>query len=1366
MTNVLTNLTKEPGLVFGIDIGIGRIGIAVAKDGSIYYLGVKVFDPATEAQKRRLERALRRSLFRTNWRYDQLKKAFVKYSLVPKAIIDLGSYSRYEEVNADLPKPADETVYHLRVRATKEQVSIREMYLCLYSILHARGHFLMEDIDFSKDALSFDDFKEMYYKATEQYVSIPEESKEQFEKEILEEFYNKKMNSKELKELCNGIKFPLQKKNDKKAITNIVLLLNGYVAKANEISDDLQFSDNNVSIEKLEDVDDCDDFFLDCEDMYSYIKAHQLLANFNYICESAVDKMKKYNEKTRHGKDSEEYKEYSKEIKEKASSKAKHMRSVRNFENKYPNGLYVKEALAILKKQQEYNPAITDAFIDACISVIKAKIPYYIGPLGQNSSNKWTENKGGFMYSYEYTMNQDNKPVNEFESVRAWKDRMISRCTYLPDERALPKGSFIGETFSIINELNISYAVDQDGNDYYLSREDKIKLFDQLILKGGKAKWGDIAELLNLKSFGNRSNTNPNSTLKTGYSLYTKIAKIIPELKLDSITELFTNPEKIEKIEHIILSINLYNEPKVKKDYFTNEMKLPEETVKELVRLKSNSFYSFSKQLLMEIPMDKSGNCLMEQLFENNTSEFTNEQMTRITNAVDLNGNSYDFSANKYEKKIRKNGGNMDVSLLLEDGRNVIPISRPVIRGLNEAMKLYLKLVEVFGVPDRLIIETARNLKDHTVVDEKKEKVTYGKTLNAKMKALYEHLETKRNKKENELAKKTPLESWDDLEAKFDRHKLKVELYIRQNGLDLITGKPINIANLKDYEVDHILPVGFGDDSKDDKMLIHKNVNSVKGDRLPLQYIKDGCFVDGKEVTEEDYTQRVEMLYSMELISEHKRKILLLKTPNELEGFINQNLTDTRYIIREFMAIVRAYNKVHSYGTHIVALKSAYTSLFRRAFNMEKNRNYGHQHHAHDAALLIVADRTLSYYYPHYDERKLVKKGEKTSRYDDLIKQIVSHDVKGQADLNIFLRNAFLKAYGMNFDAPDSIISQIKRTVPFYSTKITTHVEKFFEATIQPAETFKSDSVLSILGINRKDRVFKNVNCVAADFFKLPYNPKDKEQPRKQIAILIPAAIVHPDGSIDKEKYMKIVKEKYNAYELIDENGNLRTEFYRFRLYKNDLVYNTSVQELFQFGVGCIENQKLNFYHVNIFSYNQIYNLGSEIAADLIRRFNLRTRQNKNGVKFSEVDKDAMVDYVAEAYYHIKPTVKKPKKPKPQKPVEGKRAKKPKTTPVATVKEAVKKQKNIYDFSNCLAYYANIINRPATTVKIENRYVAEVHVKELNRHEDGEYVKIKTGLLGIRFKKSGKNAKIVAPKEAEGEFSLIKREEFNWKVNY
>ena len=78
----------------------------------------------------------------------------------------------------------------------------------------------------------------------------------------------------------------------------------------------------------------------------------------------------------------------------------------------------------------------------------------------------------------------------------------------------------------------------------------------------------------------------------------------------------------------------------------------------------------------------------MELLFEDNTSSFVNEQMTRISNAVDENGVYYDFSANKYEKKLRENGGKLDIQLLMEDGKPVIPISRPVIRALNETMKV------------------------------------------------------------------------------------------------------------------------------------------------------------------------------------------------------------------------------------------------------------------------------------------------------------------------------------------------------------------------------------------------------------------------------------------------------------------------------------------------------------------------------------------------------------------------------------------------------------------------------------------------------------------------------------------------------
>ena len=50
--------------------------------------------------------------------------------------------------------------------------------------------------------------------------------------------------------------------------------------------------------------------------------------------------------------------------------------------------------------------------------------------------------------------------------------------------------------------------------------------------------------------------------------------------------------------------------------------------------------------------------------------------------------------------------------MLIEDGKPFIPISRPTIRALNECMKLYEAMIDAFGVPDKVVIETARDLKD------------------------------------------------------------------------------------------------------------------------------------------------------------------------------------------------------------------------------------------------------------------------------------------------------------------------------------------------------------------------------------------------------------------------------------------------------------------------------------------------------------------------------------------------------------------------------------------------------------------------------------------------------------------------------
>ena len=159
--------------------------------------------------------------------------------------------------------------------------------------------------------------------------------------------------------------------------------------------------------------------------------------------------------------------------------------------------MYVKEARAILENQRKYYSQITDEFIEVCTSIVSARIPYYIGPLGDNAKNAWADKKGNVRYSYQYSLNHDNF-IDEKKSIEKWKDNMVSRCTYLPDKKALPKGSFIAETFSIINELNVLFAEDENKNEYYLTRNDKVKIFNFLCLRQKKVSYKDIAELLGL----------------------------------------------------------------------------------------------------------------------------------------------------------------------------------------------------------------------------------------------------------------------------------------------------------------------------------------------------------------------------------------------------------------------------------------------------------------------------------------------------------------------------------------------------------------------------------------------------------------------------------------------------------------------------------------------------------------------------------------------------------------------------------------------------------------------------------------------------------------------------------------------------
>ena len=1322
----------ENNYIFGFDIGIGSTGVAViSDDGNLVYDGTHVFNKAEEASESRKNRGVRRNLSRKKWRKNQLLEAFDDFNVLSKQETSQNGYLCYT-VNTDtIQRPLEKTVYHLRKKGLFEQISKRELLLCLYNMLHARGHFLMETIDFANtNTISFDDFKEHFYSTIEDIIHISDNEKHNFENNILKPiFLGSIKKSNNIKKVCDNAKLTLEE-NEQIALVEVLKLISGNKANAANISENFVYTKESFNVIDLKnDENEISVFLQSAVDLYDLMNVARIMSSHNYLCEVAVDKLDHFDEvaKDIH---SDEYKNEVENIKG-HSSKGKHLRVVRNLENGYPNGLYVKEARAILRKQQEFYPEISDDFIKVCESIISARIPYYIGPLKNDAKNAWVSKNGKIKYSYAYSMKQADKPVDEYDSIEKWKKRMISHCTYLPEEYALPKGSFIAETFSILNELNILRAEDENDNTYYLTYDDKVKILDTLFMSGKEVKYSDVRDLLHLKNFGARKQSNDKRKFNNKYTLYPRISKLIPSLKLDSVTDIFSENEKVKEIEEIILSINLYNEEKTKLVYF--EKKYSEEVAKPLSKLTSNSFYSYSEKFVLHQPMNERGDSMMSLLFEDNNRFYTNEQMTLISKAVDEDGNPLNFSANKYEKILEENGGNLNINLLFENGNPVIPISRPVIRGLNEAMKMYTELVKVYGVPKRVVIETARDLKDHSIIGTQSEK-HFDKTKN-----LFDYLVDQFGGKKN-FAKKSNVEEWEQIESYVNKNKVKIELYLRQNGVDLLTGEKININELEKYEIDHILPRGFGDDSLDDKMLISKLANAKKANRLPLQFIESGERIGNHVVTSSEFIHRVENLYDMKLISQKKRDRLLLENDKDLETFINQNLVDTRYIIREFMSILNAYNKHHHYDTHVVSLRAAYTSLYRKTFNFDKNRGYGQQHHAHDAALIVVADKTLSTYYPHYDERNHRNDSGFSKTYKDFIQEMLSNDQAKKDSLKYFIRGMFRKAYGVSFSDSSSIISQIKRTVPFYSTKVEKNYNgKYFKATKLNQKMYKEDAVLSIVGVNDNKQVFSDVNCAAVDFYKY----KDKKGNRKHLAVHIPKVIIDKDGNINQEKYIALIQKHYKVPELLDENGKLKLGYFRFRAFTNDIIYNTVANCPMLFNIGSITNKKLELKFINVFSYDDIYKNGLNIQNDLINEYDLKTKQNPDGVAFNDVSKDVFISYVNRKYWNL--SDKDPK--------------------LKSVSEKVDKDKNVYELSNHLSYLGLIINRAGTPPTIDGQYKPVIHNNIIKENENAQYIKLKYNILGLRFIQSPDGGLIIqSPKELPGAFTQIKKENFSWKI--
>ena len=287
-----------------------------------------------------------------------------------------------------------------------------------------------------------------------------------------------------------------------------------------------------------------------------------------------------------------------------------------------------------------------------------------------------------------------------------------------------------------------------------------------------------------------------------------------------------------------------------------------------------------------------------------------------------------------------------------------IPRNPVVLRALNQARKVVNALIRKYGQqPHEVHIEMARDLS--RAFDErrdiKKEQDAY--------------------RERNDKDKAAFASEFNIVGAVKGKDFEKYQLYREQMGKCAYCLQPLApngdinaIFKEGATEIDHALPYSRSfDDSKNNRVLVHRHENRNKGNMTPYEYL------DGKNDSEQ-WRYFVGFVESNKTYRQAKRNRLLKKDFGEKEAkdFMESNLNDTRYICRFFKNYVERYLKLHddSDAKRCVVLSGQMTSFLRARWGLVKVRSDSDRHHALDAAVVAACSHGMVKRLSDYSRRK------------------------------------------------------------------------------------------------------------------------------------------------------------------------------------------------------------------------------------------------------------------------------------------------------------------------------------------------------------------------------------------------------------
>ena len=999
---------KKPYSI-GLDIGTNSVGWAVITDDyrvpakkmkvlgntnkttiKKNIIGALLFDAGNTAADRRLKRTARRRYTRRRNRILYLQEIFATEMnkvdenffhrlddsfLVPEdkrgsKYPIFGTLEEEKEYHKQFP-----TIYHLRksLADSKEKADLRLIYLALAHIIKYRGHFLYED--------SFDiknnDIQKIFNEFTSLYDNTFEESSLSKGNAQVEEIFTDKISKSAKRDRILKL-FPDEKSTG--IFSEFLKLIVGNQADFKKHFDleekaPLQFSKDTYD-EDLENLlgqigDMYADLFVVAKKLYDAI----LLAGILSVKDTAtkaplsasmierydnhqneLSALKQFIKRNLSEKYDEVFSDESKDgyagyidgkttqegfykyIKNLISKfegadyflekieREDFLRKQRTFDNgSIPHQIHLQEMNAILRHQGEYYPFLKENK-EKIEQILTFRIPYYVGPLARGNRNfAWlTRNSDEAIRPWNF-----EKIVDKANSAKDFINKMTNYDLYLPEEKVLPKHSPLYETFTVYNELTkVKFIAEGMRNYQFLDSGQKKKIVDQLFKEKRKVTEKDIINYLhNVDGYDGIEIKGIEKQFNASLSTYHDLIKIIKD------KEFLDDPKNGDILENMVHTLTIFEDREMIKRCLTQYHSiLDEKVIKILARRHYTGWGKLSAKLINGIRDKQTGKTILDYLIDDG---YSNRNFMQLINDDGL-------SFKEVIQKAQVVGKTDDLKQVVQE----LPGSPAIKKGILQSIKIVDELVKVMGhSPESVVIEMAR--ENQTTNKGRSKSQLRLKTLSVAISELGSN-----------ILKEHPT---DNIQLQNDR----LFLYYLQNGKDMYTGEALDINQLSNYDIDHIIPQAFiKDDSLDNRVLTSSKDNRGKSDNVP-----------GLEIVEKMKGFWQQLLKS-KLISERKFNNLTKAERGGLDerdkvGFIKRQLVETRQITKHVAQILDArFNaEVNEKNqkictVKIITLKSNLVSNFRKEFGLYKVREINDYHHAHDAYLNAVVAKAILKKYP------------------------------------------------------------------------------------------------------------------------------------------------------------------------------------------------------------------------------------------------------------------------------------------------------------------------------------------------------------------------------------------------------------------